>query len=364
VAATGEDLLQRARRLYESDRVDESEPLFRELSGSGGRLGAEGWYGLGLIGLARGDDDRAAESFKAAITSDPEHAHSLYRLGELAERRGSLGEARLYLERVLQLQPGHEAAAEKLRALAGPAPAWAPSPPTQPPTPPPTAPAGDYGAYSFLLGDDSPLARSTIEMIDRVRRDVRPSLTAYAGRMLAAALVALAIAFGASALYGRHNAFETVRAPNPNCDRFEGAPREQCIRFFGLTEQRRRVRSNDVFSLWPLILLLPLAAAGLVAARAASTRIEIDRGRVRVSRGVLLRQVRAVELFKVSAVQLRQGVLQRATGDGTLALDLDEGRQLWLTGVARIPELSALATQLQDLVLTLRRNRALQGIVL
>jgi hypothetical protein len=39
-------------------------------------------------------------------------------------------------------------------------------------------------------------------------------------------------------------------------------------------------------------------------------------------------------------------------------------RHIWRPGLAKMPKLTALANDLQDLSLSLRRNRPVQGIVL
>ncbi|MGH3936275.1 MAG: PH domain-containing protein [Pseudonocardiaceae bacterium] len=129
--------------------------------------------------------------------------------------------------------------------------------------------------------------------------------------------------------------------------------------FGRVVSQRARTTPVSAFALWPLSVLVAAGAALFVVARASSTRVQIAQGRVRISRRLIVRSMRAVELFKVQSVELRQGVINWATGDGALVLSTGESQPLVLLGVAPMPQLERMANQLQDLVLALRRNRSL-----
>jgi membrane protein YdbS with pleckstrin-like domain len=224
--------------------------------------------------------------------------------------------------------------------------------------------ASDLGAYAFLLGEDSPQSRATLALIGRVRGTVRPSASAYLGRALTVAIAALAVGLLASLALSSVHGLETVRGPDPLCAGLPAPARAQCEATLGTRERTVRVRPISPLDYLPVVVLTPLGALLVLAGRIGSTLYEIDAGRLRVTRGLLLRRARVVELFRVRSVEVRQGLLNQLTGDGALVLELDAGRPLVLLGIAKNPALDRLGADLQDLVLTLRRTRALQGIPL
>jgi Bacterial PH domain len=225
-------------------------------------------------------------------------------------------------------------------------------------------PRSELGAYEFVLSDDSPQSRATLALMQRVRRAVRPSATAYLGRALAVAAIALAIAVAAAALLASRSGLATVPAADPLCAGLPAAARAQCEATLPRREREIRVRSSSPVDFWPVMVLGPAAALLVLAGRVASTRFGLNAGRLRVTRGLLLRRARVIELFRVRSVEVRQGPLNRITGDGAIVLEFDDGAPLVLLGIARPPELERLGDDLQDLVLTLRRTRTLQGIPL
>lgn len=73
------------------------------------------------------------------------------------------------------------------------------------------------------------------------------------------------------------------------------------------------------------ILLLPVAGIGLLLLlrawyRVASTRYRLTTQRLFVQKGLIAKELEEVELFRVKDVALRQGVLDRMLGVGTVVV--------------------------------------------
>ena len=178
---------------------------------------AEANYGLGLLALVQQKPQAAERLFETARAIDPRHANALYQIAKLHEAAGG-GDAVSLYEAVLEINPGHVSARDRIGKLShresahaaghtdGP-PEPAPATPTAPPyrhVMPPPAPANhevaepdmfsagpgacDYdalGVEQFLRQDASALSRQAIELIDRVQFRVRGlSWTAQLDAML------------------------------------------------------------------------------------------------------------------------------------------------------------------------------------
>ena len=64
-----------------------------------------------------GDLSGAVSAFREAVSRDGKNAQYLYNLGLALERQGRRDEAAAIYRQVLELQPGFEAARERLRGL-------------------------------------------------------------------------------------------------------------------------------------------------------------------------------------------------------------------------------------------------------
>jgi tetratricopeptide (TPR) repeat protein len=120
-------------------RIDEAVAMLRE------HLEARPNYVSGLIVLGRclldqRNDAEARETFERVIAIDREHIIALRALGEIGERSGDPGGARLWYQRLLEIDPMNEEAEAALGRLASAPAAAAPPPAPVPPAPPPAPP--------------------------------------------------------------------------------------------------------------------------------------------------------------------------------------------------------------------------------
>src|SRR5512134_4023717 len=124
-------------------RIDEAVAMLRE------HLEARPNYVSGLIVLGRclldqRKDAEARETFERVIAIDREHIIALRALGEIGERTGDPGGARLWYQRLLDVDPMNEEAEAALGRLAS-APLVSPQPPV---AAPPAAPPPAASAYA------------------------------------------------------------------------------------------------------------------------------------------------------------------------------------------------------------------------
>jgi uncharacterized membrane protein YdbT with pleckstrin-like domain len=100
-----------------------------------------------------------------------------------------------------------------------------------------------------------------------------------------------------------------------------------------------------------------------------STKYSFDQGRLAVSKGVLFKSVHNFELYRVVDLELRQTLLNRLTGDGSLVLFVEgvHGSHLaeavTLRGLAPRRELDLIFNRLRSLVMLLRSHPFIKGII-
>lgn len=101
--------------------ADDAAALWGSPQGQGGRplpqrpeMGgsARGAFRDGLDASARGDLNRARQSFEQALSADARNYRAAYNLGVIADRAGNTGQAMDYYRRALRMQPDYEEAAE------------------------------------------------------------------------------------------------------------------------------------------------------------------------------------------------------------------------------------------------------------
>lgn len=108
-------VLARARAALAARQWQSSAELFRRLLDSVS-YGAEAHYGLGMIALAHRKQEEAEALFVAALRRDKRHANSLYQIAKLRERTSPQEAAAIYSQ-VLDIDPGHVSAADRLAHL-------------------------------------------------------------------------------------------------------------------------------------------------------------------------------------------------------------------------------------------------------
>ena len=150
-----------------------------------------------------------------------------------------------------------------------------------------------YGVYEVLSNSTDALVRQPLPLIDSLRMTRRPHLTAYLYRFLLGLVASFLIAYV-------------------------------------ITQSRQTARyasgaSNTPFATLPHLLLWGVAASliivGWLIAVACTTEYSVDKGRLQVVTGILVRKRTNLELYRVQNVTLTRNLIQRLTNDGTLVLD-------------------------------------------
>ncbi len=107
---TEQDLITRARSLYEERRFDEAERIFAQLLETPTSRGSA-LYGLALINIAQGQYDRAKGQLALCLKVDRRNANASYYLGRIAEREGNFNDAVAMYGGALLIDPRHAALA-------------------------------------------------------------------------------------------------------------------------------------------------------------------------------------------------------------------------------------------------------------
>jgi tetratricopeptide (TPR) repeat protein len=195
-----------AQNLYVAGLLPQSEDIFRELFSSPTQAG-RARAAVGIIRLQNGNSAEAYNWFVDSLKQG-NNAEAHYGLGVIDETNGKRAEAINRFRRAVALDPSHEGALNRLRALddAGSRPGNPPGTRSDrwttaaqsPPAPPvqenfePSAP--DVGAlYVILRQDNSPLSRQTLSLLQTLDRDCRARFTAFLAPWFAVALVPLVL---------------------------------------------------------------------------------------------------------------------------------------------------------------------------
>jgi tetratricopeptide (TPR) repeat protein len=109
-------MLEEAKKLYHEWNFDDSRAIFSKLAETA-RHRQEGFYGLGLIDLQSGKLKAAEKNFKSCLTEDPEHADSMFYLGQVALKQNDYLKALTFFQKALKTQPDHGAAKKLIRSL-------------------------------------------------------------------------------------------------------------------------------------------------------------------------------------------------------------------------------------------------------
>ena len=335
LANQSDDVWKRARSLLEQGNLEGSRREFQRLIDLGVHS-AEGHYGVGLIQFRLRDLRAAKEHFESCLKLNPRHANACYYLGEICHVQGDMNNAAPYFRRALQINPTHSGALKRLRPMPDRLQDQKPSVPEVSDAamrPGPPSPQ-QFGVYELIRNDPSPLARQAIGLIDATEMSVRPNLSAYLGKFLAAALIPLALGFGA-----------VVAAT------FGHAP----------TEAQAFLLVSGVIVSVALVITLML--------KIKTTEIVINQGRAQVRTGIFAKQTETFEFYRVLDIELRRTFLNRLTHDGTVAFFVEgvEGRrgpkEVELTGIAKAERLEELFNQLRSLIFVMRSGQWGKGII-
>ena len=322
-------LLEQAKALLQQKRWQESEATFKQLLAFKQHV-AESYYGIGVIHLNLNDLSTASRFFNVSLQVDPNNANALYQLGFIAEKLQNWAEASAFYTKALMINPQHMGAKAALTRLHIPSPSQVSFPQAASMSQSSVASLfhsnarpQDYGVYEYLLQDKSPLSKMTIEGMDALRREVRPSFTAYLGSYLMTSIF-LFIAVAVAVL---HSSLQAMNVP--------------------------------VAVLVSLILSLLL-----VTMYVSSVTYTIDKGRLQIKRGVLRRKLINIELWRVHNIELDKSLLNRITGDGYMRIEIEHGKKrIKVKGFARGNDLEGIYQQLLNLVFLLRSNPFVKGII-
>lgn len=359
-----EDLLARARDLYELHRYEEARLVFLELASVPGAA-AEAQYGLAMISLSLGDPAAAEAQLQHAAGLDPAHANALYELGALREQAHQIADAIAYYRRAVRVSPHHVSA---LAALGRLDTHISPPPPSsdQPahghpgPLPPPNLSAdGIPSVYQFLLEDPTPISQQTVQLIHRVECEARPRYAAYVGRYFARTLRVTVIL--AIVLVLINVVSSMLRAHSSS-----GSPAASTVS-----------RIDAVLGVCIVVLPVCLAVIGYI--RVKCTYIRIQKGRLQIEKGVFHKHLNNIDFWRVHNIDLDRRLINRLTGDGTLVFSLTFGilpenyqrrrrrtkpnQVVEVCGIAQDAKLAELHQDLLNLTFLLRGNPTVKGII-
>jgi Tfp pilus assembly protein PilF/membrane protein YdbS with pleckstrin-like domain len=317
--------LNRAVKLYGEGKLAESEKIFVDLL-SVASYESIANYGVGLIRLREGDLDNAQRHLLASVQIDPQNANSYFYLGELCAMRNKTDESQAYYQKCLSLDHNH------LEALAKFSLSHAASRDRIEATRPGVS-TNEFGFAALLAEDKSPTAKRAIELIEVIDREITPRLTAIVLRLIG--LFLLGVVTGTLLSVGLETAMPAM---------------------------------NLVFSPTDLVIILLWAAvlAIIPVLQVRNTRIQISRGRVKITSGILSRKITNIELYRVIDIELRRSLVNRMTGDGYVVFTLPghpNVRRLTLKGVAPYADLEKLFENLRDLILILRSGMWGKGVI-
>lgn len=324
-----------------------------------------------LTGVCSYREERVAAArsdFETCLHKDPMHSFARYYLALCLEREGAVDQAIEQLRETLRRDPSFKQAETKLGRLGVPTP----HPATRESAPPAREPGSRArSAYDLLLEDDSPLSRDTLERIERIRGPLRPTLAGFADLILLAALVGLIVSLVATFFLAY--VIGPYRMVPPSICR-QGVNQQRvdrnCVEFHGL---RKKVDfgSDLLVERFPFVIAGPLLGGGYIYLKYKRTRYEFTTARFEVEGGTLWPSREAIEIVRVVNVNVVRPPIASMLGVATLVLRTDMPsrwssqlrRRVVLRGIGNYEHVNRLRAELDDLMLDLRRNKALHGIL-
>ncbi len=122
----------------------------------------------------------------------------------------------------------------------------------------------------------------------------------------------------------------------------------------------------------PFFLTLVVAALAFLIfliMQIQTTEYVFEGGRLMLKSGIISKRTRNVELFRVEHIEVTQSMFNRWTGDGVIELSVSEQGDtkkhevVELIGFSEITELELFTTKLRNLILLLRGNTLIKGII-
>jgi hypothetical protein len=323
--------------------------MYRELIAAQKNLGPA-YQGAGYICFLRKDYGEADRMLAASLEANPSNANALYLRGMVAAGTGNNGAARSYYNQALAIDPDHARARDALQRLDRVRQDQPARPPAVPPKPREATAEervarGDLGVYEYLLEDPSNLARQAVRNIERINISRYPRFTAFFGRRSdqklrkrVKLLIALVVVFWIAAAVTHINSIVVPLEPHIY-----------------------PIPVKAVILVSAILIGVPFLMYLIVG---ATTKYTIARGRLTVEKMLLTRNAKTTELWRVKTIDNHQSIPNRFTGDGTLIFTLnDNDTKILVTGLASHSELEKLRFELLNLILALRANQALKGII-
>lgn len=331
-------LLDHANALLSQGKLKESESVLRQIVELY-PTAPEGFYGLGLIQLKRGDTSGAASLFEKCVGLDPLNDNAYCFLGEIWERRNLPEVALGFFRKALEINPGRRGLRERVQRLNVNKPPGTSRPARQGVASAPST--GEFGIYEYIRNDTSPLGQQTLRLMDTLAlKSITPRLSASFGPIAGAALVALLVPLTGLNLLPL---------------------------MFGARIPYSRSDADNIALFFIIIGMLLLFRMVLIILKVKTTRITLDKGRLQISKGIFNKKQQNYELYRIEDIELRQTFINRMTHDGTLVLHVAPGhgqaRSLELAGIAEIDRLRVLFDQLRNLVLLLRTGAWGKGVI-
>ena len=326
-------ILREAQAFYAESQLLESAARFQELLST--PLRREAVFGLSLIRMRTRDLKGADAGFAELLASDPANADVLYLRGRVAEAEGRVQDAVKWFADAVRVSPKHRAA----EALASLQPVRTPPISTTPSgTNDRPAPALDF--YDLLKRDRSEYAQQALALLTELERRVVPRKSAFASKFAGATFIGTL----------------------------------PIVVLLMLKVMLPRVFMNwSVFSSLVVASFFTLVYLAIrwafLTATIRSTEFAFTQGRLEIRQGVFHKRVVNVELYRVLDLELRQGIWQRMTGDGTLELYV-EGvhgsqfpRKMHMRGLAPMDDLRSIFPKLRSLIVALRSGPWGKGII-
>ena len=347
--ATAGPSLTRAQRLFDDGDQVASLAMYRELIAAHTDVGPA-YQGAGYICLLRKDYGEADRMLAASLEAKPSNPNAWYLRGLVAAATGNTEAARSYYSQALTIDPDHARARDALQRIDRDRPDQPAGIATGPPKHSEAASEealarGDLGVYEYLLQDNSSLARQAVALIERINVSRYPRFTAFFGRRShqklhkgVKALIVLLVIFWV-AVVATHISW---------------------------------VAAHDGPDIYPVAastaILVSVILVGVpflvYLLRSVTTKYTIARGRLTVEKMLFAQDAKSTELWRFKQVEIHRSIPNLLTGDGTLIFTLnDDKTKILVTGLATHSQLERIRVQLMDLILALRANPMIKGIV-
>jgi tetratricopeptide (TPR) repeat protein len=359
--------IERAKALYMERKFDLAGQEFVTVANNRKArkdLVAEAIYGIGLIKLARNENEEDAYScFAACVQTYNQHANGWYYLGRIEAQRGNLELAKYFFKRAIesnaknsQGNKSHQGAAKELRKL-----------------------SSLNSFYERLSKDQSNTAKRAVQLMDKLFTRKTPNKAAFIGSAIPLAMrfflasfflvYILHLGLGFSSPLRFLYEFSGILEPV-----YSGYCRYFSDDFESISCVGEVARYCSVLLVFGLIL-----SSLIVSFKLKNSFYDIQAGRLKITQprqiflampilnprwslniptGIYEIKTQIVELYRIERIEVKQNFLQKRFNEGTLVLN-----DLELVGLAKIHDLVVIADEMRELVSILRSISWIKGFV-